>query len=1114
MDFKSLVNKESFRAILHHHLKNQIWAKFGSSVSKSIQTQCENEPFSADSIIASVSSNISQSEDYKDFLKTFLNNLNHLFEDKEKYIPKEDNNLGTISQCSSASSINASPIDYLSFDQFQDIIYTLSNGINAEKLEALETFSRLPSLEHIIKRTLWPAVESGLHDALQSNVPFLKDASLRVYTKMLSSSEPKVVQESFNSLIKYLVQNLLPYMNQNGVDFTSKCKCTVEIIAILNKFLQNIPNHWLRYPQQVIEDITVQSISILSFGSKNPAVFPVWLCVALCDKKSKWLKNMLYGYVSRAFLLDTLQKDPYIIKFIVEFCQNFNLNDNQVPWINRCCQSFAEVSEITHIICFLSHLLQYSQGREMFGSLDAEEESFTWLDILDIIMKCSQKLCLVSCLNCCATVCQVVPKLWHHIWSSTNISLYSDALINMLFYFYDIENMSINCIQFIIQCLSHMSFNFTHLCCSQENEYMAIDFICMLLKYLTNFSFDFSDITPEALVLLNSSLQFIRKILSDPSNLFINLTFIQVFFPWCLKFSNISKSLVSSFSPGMKSCLVSETEQNISRVFISMLQKPNSISVLHDIELFETSINILLEKILDDIKTKDIVCPRDVSILATALNSTFSVKPVLNKSIIFKISSVIWQFDSTDFENLSKVKCMLEIVIPSIFPYIFENEILFDTVGESDNILFQSVILFPSLTNQEFIMLEEFNILALEMISLLTCSVINSCYLEAKYKLSDLLFELQYQHVNEDGNTIIDPVSVIQNHLLVKLYTVGGPSEKTLPPETLLRNDEVYNWPFFMNCPVPEIYYHKLPHDGAMEIGGSPFELNNENLKDIFLEYIKLNLLTIDVVSQILKVSVNDLEPSSALSRTLNFVTLDDVCDIVLQDEVLVGLEMTKRYGSILNLMIDDSDKKLERLLKAGKCLLSTESRLQFDIFISTVCLIFKCDIQTSWLFLETFSKSPSSLFIWYERILQAIEQNGKYITVFNIIMEHCDIIVKTTLPLIYSAFQFSRVLPSALFKHWTMQCYWNYLDFNEITYYILISIIFGGDFAIYFFVSILKHIQNIILKNAHNINLINLLKRNTIEGYKMQNYMFFIRELANIFHSKISKSISDILEE
>ncbi|GFY62511.1 protein broad-minded [Trichonephila inaurata madagascariensis] len=170
MDFKTFVNKESFKAILLQHLKSQVKAKFNSTISKQVHKFVEeDESTSSDAIVTSISSNILGSEEFLGFQNSFLDSVNSLLEDNDKFIPKT-NRYASSSQCSSASSVNASSIDFLRPDQFQNIVQSLINGTNAEKLEALGTLSRLPTLEHLMHHFSWSDVEKGLHDCLANSV--------------------------------------------------------------------------------------------------------------------------------------------------------------------------------------------------------------------------------------------------------------------------------------------------------------------------------------------------------------------------------------------------------------------------------------------------------------------------------------------------------------------------------------------------------------------------------------------------------------------------------------------------------------------------------------------------------------------------------------------------------------------------------------------------------------------------------------------------------------------------------------------------------------------------------------------------------------------------------
>ncbi|GFS72696.1 protein broad-minded [Nephila pilipes] len=1119
MDFKTFVNKESFKAILLQHLKSQVKAKFHSTISKEVCAFVgKDESTSSDSIVTSVSTNILDSEKFVEFQDSFLGSINSLLEDEDKFIPK-DNRHTSSSQCSSASSVNVSSIDFLRPDQFQNIVQSLISGTNAEKLEALGTLYRLPTLEHLMHHFSWSDVEKGLHESLASNIIFLKAESLKLYIKMLSCSEPKVVQESYLSLIKYFLQILLPSVNENSQksDYVSQCRSAVEIISILNKFLQNISTHWLRYPQSLIENITIQSLSILSPNCNNSSTFPIWMCIAICDPEAKWLKSIMHGHVSRASLLEALQKDLNILNFAVGLCDKFYLEDNLILKEN-CCEKFHLVADVTHIICFLSHLLQYCEGRKIFSSEPSEKYLSSWISVLEIVMNSAHKLCCNACFNCCAIICDTLSKLWCHLWSNDSSITVNDAIL-ILTSLLSVENSSsTNTLYFTMQCFCETLESFYNSAKSLEEESSVNNFVFLLLSQCVN-HFTNHDLLEESslMYLYNSSLIFMRKLFLIPSDLFLNSGFIKIILEWWTKIKALMgvKFLTNDSSINKKNReeIFCEMKQNILTVSINLLSKPVGINLCHDLLLYEESLNILLEKILGDIKSRNSICPCDVSILSCALNSTMSNKLVLNKTNVFRLSSIIWQFNDTNIDimqNLEPLKCIFNGLLPSIFCDLASSEMMTFVDSKSEMNLFEYVLLFPNLSNETLIS-EDYEILALQVISLLSSSIHSICVLLVKFQIIDLLLDLQSQHISVDDEMVIDPISVLQNHILVKLYMIGGPNEKNLPEEMLQNNSDVYDWPFITEYPIPEIFLGLSSSDPDCEEDLINGDSITNNLSEKFLEFIReRENLSYPLVFQFLKSSIGTLQ--SELTFSLNNIVLDEV-NLNLHEEELIGITLVERYGKYLNLIADKNYGELEKLLKASKYFIGSEKSTKLDIFVCSIFLMSYGDIETAWLFLQDFAKSYNSLFIWREYMIQVSEKSPhKHVTLPCAILEWCDIIIKKTFPSLFSAFEFHGLLPSVIFNYWTLQCYWNYLDFTEISHFVLLNVLFSGEFSLYFFASVLKHLYSFILQNAHNNDLFSLLIKNPILGFKICNYLDFINTLSSTFHESVSKIVMEIL--
>ncbi|KAF8770290.1 Protein broad-minded like protein [Argiope bruennichi] len=513
-----------------------------------------------------------------------------------------------------------------------------------------------------------------------------------------------------------------------------------------------------------------------------------------------------------------------------------------------------------------------------------------------------------------------------------------------------------------MQCFSETYQNLYNVSHSVEAATNIQDFVLQLLSQFTvGFSdYDLND-EPSVLYLFNASLILIRRIFLIPSSLFFNIDFIEILSRWWLKIKTLTgtKSSVNNFQNAKyDKDIFSEINKNVLDVSLCFLHKPVGINLCNDLSIFELSLNMLLEKILEDIKSRHCVCPYDISIVSTALNSSISMKNLVNKTIVFRLSSIIWQFleSSNDvFENLSSLKCILENVLPSIFWDLASTEIIKSTDLASENNLLENVLLFPNLSNESIIS-EDYNILGLQIISLLASSIHSVCLLQVKYNTTDLLLDLLSQHTSIDDEIVIDPISILQNHILAKLFVVGGPSEKNLPNETFENDTDSYDWPFITELPIPEIFYgskiYNNDDDCQMELSDDTL---NVDLKEKILELIEQKESNSSkFIFQFLQKNIDILQCD--LTFPLNINTLDDPNSKLCEEEY-AGIALVERYGKHLKLITDDDEGKLEQLLKACKTLISSEKSNKLDIFVCTVYLICESDIETAWIFYKILPK-------------------------------------------------------------------------------------------------------------------------------------------------------------
>uniref|UniRef100_A0A671QM44 Protein broad-minded n=1 Tax=Sinocyclocheilus anshuiensis TaxID=1608454 RepID=A0A671QM44_9TELE len=379
---------------------------------------------------------------------------------------------------------------------------------------------------------------------------------------------------------------------------------------------------------------------------------------------------------------------------------------------------------------------------------------------------------------------------------------------------------------------------------------------------------------------------------------------------------------------------------------------------------------------------------------------------------------------------------------------------------------------------------EQSHTFGLRLLSVLCCNLDSFLLLESQYNLSELLLQGQRDNVTEEF--IIDGPSVERNHILVRIGTVGGPSERRLPPRALQKGNDPYPWPMVSTYPLPKYYILDVP-------------------KTLRTKQGKNNLF-------------KALDPTIYMCYLLCKTVCVCVCVCVC------------RYGKFLKLLREDSEQDLCLLLKHCQEFLSQQrvsvtSELScfqggypgHDWFASTVFLLMHGDVGRSLSLLLRFSRLLPSAFLWPPRLHSSVHlpieiaQSGIH-PIYSCTAHYVEMLLKAEVPLVFSAFRMSGFTPSQICIQWLGQCFWNYLDWSEICHYVATCVIMGPDYQVYMCISALRHLQQDILQHTQTQDLQVFLKEEPIHGFRVSNYLEYMEGLERNYRSMVLSDMRSIL--
>ncbi|KAL6096154.1 tbc1d32 [Pungitius sinensis] len=444
---------------------------------------------------------------------------------------------------------------------------------------------------------------------------------------------------------------------------------------------------------------------------------------------------------------------------------------------------------------------------------------------------------------------------------------------------------------------------------------------------------------------------------------------------------------------------------------------------------------------------------------------------------------------------------------------------------------------------------EQSHTFGLRLLSVLCSNLDSFLLLESQYYICSMLLKSQGENVPEldtdDGEFIIDNLSVERNHVLVRVSVVGGPSERKLPPRALQEGEDPYPWPMFSKYPLPYCYTLNPTknHQNSLDSEISTFPplskdlKNEENWMEICRrQYSKAmtskpNILTGNVLADLLEKVVAHLSYSSTecFFPPAQYKEEKSVTSVVLSSVEQLGINTCLRYGRDLKLLTDNAVNDSTLLMKHIKIFLSTQkvktaSKLfthqdgypGHDWLSSTVFLIMAGDMNRSLGLLLNLSSLLTSAFIWPARIDASVHfpvevADSGIPPLYWCTAHYVEMLLKAEVPLVHSVFRMSGFTPSQMCLHWLTQCFWNYLDWTEICHYISTCVVMGPDYQVYMCVSILKHLQPDILQLTQSQELQVFLKEDPIRGFEVGDYLPFMEELERRYRHLVLTNMKTI---
>ncbi|XP_041376240.1 protein broad-minded-like isoform X2 [Gigantopelta aegis] len=454
---------------------------------------------------------------------------------------------------------------------------------------------------------------------------------------------------------------------------------------------------------------------------------------------------------------------------------------------------------------------------------------------------------------------------------------------------------------------------------------------------------------------------------------------------------------------------------------------------------------------------------------------------------------------------------------------------------------------------------EQSHVFGLRVLSVMISCLDTFLLMQSQYKFQEVLLRAQAANKFDSDKIIVDMLSVERNYILVKTYLVGGPFERVVPPKSLPEG-KVCSFPFplFESYPLPREYSPNLAGRSTIKQAfvQTAEEIEDNELSKFLSQKVEKKASWIEkarglyskflttnpdqakgtLLQQLLEQSVQALSqmPEDAIFPLLEFSENESsVKKFVLSPLQQLGIKVAVRYGihlKVINTSAEATDS-LSQLLKQTGCFLKQQHKAGrakttlrytsgsypgFDWFVATIFLLFNGNLNRTWKFLLKFSSLGTSGYLWMARLhasvhLPSAMMNSGIPPVFSSTAHYIEFILQTELPLVASAFKMSGYTPAQICVHWLKQCFWNYLDWMDISHYICTCVILGVDYQVYTCVAIFSHLQQDILRHMQTQDLLIFLKEETISKFHIADNLEFMKRLESKYRTIVLPDMLNI---
>ncbi|KAM7396009.1 hypothetical protein PAMA_007339 [Pampus argenteus] len=823
-----------------------------------------------DTLIHGVTRRTRESAEYQQMMQTLKNSMimvvesliNKFEEDqlKKEEMHREKQHSQSNSQydnCSDSDSSFNQSYAFIRQDQLQALAEKLDSSRPKEvRWAALQALCGAPPSD-VLSCESWSSLRRNLCAALSEPDHDLSDNVLQFFAKSFSSSPLNVTREIYTSLAKSVESTFLSHKlsfptGSAAIDINRpEISRPLKQIRLMNDFQKEVTTFWIRHPEKYMEDVIESTFSLLSFHHEHGSALEPIHFLALLDIKATWFKKWMHGFYSRTVVLRLLERKYKSLTVAAlqqcihysESCEHFTNETTDVQSaeqqntgsIQRSVYTGKELEYafFVHSLCVLGKLLTYTNGRKLFpikvrNHKDPVSLTDLVVTLINIMYQHPAPLHIdASHMDSLSPSSLVMEVLWM-LCERTECAaecLHHTAVIETL----------------LAPVIALLHGQQTKLKCPAVTLTLIADVLARiansdrglaLFLYEKNLVMAHSERTSAAHVIVQFTLKLLDKDLSSLSDSDVSHTLCGAFIFVCRQIYNTYQFLVRKGSnPGTwNKCwnIHSEPTEHVSRcekfgygvMVTQVAATAPGVAALHSSGFVRALVLELwsaLECSSEDVR---VVRPKPTPMdpIDRSCHKCFL-------SLVNLLSShSVWELlGRQPLANKSQYSLR---EMPTSIPLHFTPQDLIDRLIAVDaDVKIRSLFHY-----------EQSHTFGLRLLSVLCCNLDSFLLLESQYNICSMLLRSQRENVSEQGYSmnssihqsihqymavsvqlvlfisylhrefIIDSLSVERNHVLVRVSSVGGPSERRLPPRALQEGEDPYPWPMFSCYPLPPCY--------------------------------------------------------------------------------------------------------------------------------------------------------------------------------------------------------------------------------------------------------------------------------------------------------------------